>query len=229
MKLAFLIPTYNRPRSLAEIVQKIHKLGDVYILDDHGTFDLTFLLKYNVKLFRNPKRNGKEGFYLTVNSLFNEIIEKEYDYFFFIPDDLIPINDFHLKAIETWNLIKDDRKVCINLFLEKSRFMKSCWTDFIPRDKGFVILSNWVDMCFMSTSKLLYHLNYQIPEPDINWKITPSMSSGVGRYISKFLVFRKGLRIYQVKSSLFISAPESSDSKMHPGRKGDHLIYKEII
>lgn len=229
MKLAFLIPTYNRPRSLTEIVQKIHKLGDVYILDDCGKFDLSKLLKYNVKLFKNPEHNGKEKFYLTVNSLFNEIVDKDYDYYFFMPDDLIPIPDFHTKAIEIWEKIKDNRKTCINLFLEKSRFMTACWTSFKPRDVGPAYLTNWVDMCFMCEQRFFIYLDYRIPQPEIDWKLTPSMSSGVGRYISKFLVFKKGLRIYQVKSSLFLSTPESSDSKMHPGRKSDHLIYKEII
>jgi hypothetical protein len=157
------------------------------------------------------------------------MVNKEYDYYFFMPDDLMPVNDFHLKAIETWNKIKDTRKICLNLYLEKSRYMKACWTAFMPRDIGSSYITNWVDMCFMCEQKLFVHLNYEIPEPKLDWKLMPDLSSGVGMYISKFLVLRKGLHMYQVKSSLFISAPESSDSQMHPGRKTDHLIYKEIL
>jgi hypothetical protein len=210
-------------------VQKIHKLGDVYVLDDCGDKDLKFLLKYKVELFRNPVHNGKEGFYLTVTDLFNLMVETNYDYYFFLPDDLIPIDGFHLKAIEQYRAIKDNRKICLNMFLEKSRYLKACWTGFEPRIREHVILSNWVDMCFMCERRMLEVLNYEIRKPETDWKITPTLSSGVGKYISRMLVLHRHLRIYQVRSSLFKSAPESFESKMHPTRKKDHLIYKEII
>ena len=229
MNIAFLIPTYNRPRSLLEIVQKIHKLGDVYILDDCSDKDLTFLAKYNVKYFSNEVHKGKERFFETVTDLFYLMANTEYDYYFFMPDDLIPVDDFHIKAIYTWNKIDDTRKICLNIYLDQSRYKKACWTDFIPRDKGAAWLTNWVDMCFMCEAKFFKMIGYKIPKPSINWKVTPSMSSGVGRYISKYLVYRKMLRIYQVKSSLLKSSPESFNSQMHPNRNTNHLIYKEII
>ncbi len=229
MKIAFLIPTYNRPRSLLEIVQKIHKLGDVYILDDCSDNNYNFLLKYKVNLYRNEKHQGKAGFYKTVSDLFELVIGEHYDYYFFMPDDLIPVNDFHLKAIETYNEIKDNRKMCLNLLLEKSRFMKACWTDFVPIDKGVAYLTNWVDMCFVCERKMLQVLNYNIPNPEIDYKAYPTMSSGVGRYISKYLVFKRRSTIYQVKKSLFRSAPENLESKMHPHRHSTNSIYKEIL
>jgi glycosyltransferase involved in cell wall biosynthesis len=229
MRIAFLIPTYNRPGSLLQIVKKIHKLGDVYIVDDCGDANLSNLLQYGVKLFRNKEHNGKEKFYLTVNSLINETLDFTYDYYIFMPDDLIPVDGFLSKAIELWKGIKDNRKICLNLYLEKSRIGKACWTNFLPQDKGNVTLTNWVDMCFLCEYKMLKSLHYRIPEPKIDWLINQTMSSGVGRYISKFLVWRMHLTMYQVKSSLFVSAPESYKSQMHPDRGSDHLIYKEII
>jgi hypothetical protein len=226
-KIVFLIPSYERIESLTEIVKVIHEIGDVYIIQDGGRQDYSSLLKYGVHLYRNKNHLGKKLFNVTVNILFN-IADNHYaDYYFFIPDDLIPVKDFHLKAIDTYNNINDNKKICLNLFLEQSRLGQKCWTDFSPIDKCNVYLSNWVDMCFLCKQEMFVYLNFYVPKIDRDWKKYPELGSGVGSYISKRL-FLMGRNMYQVKSSLFIPHEAAFKSKMNPGQNNE-LINKVVI
>jgi hypothetical protein len=226
-KIIFLIPSYERIESLTQIVKVIHEIGDVYVLQDGGKQDYTPLLKYGVHLYKNKNHLGKKLFNITVSTLF-DIADNNYaDYYFFIPDDLIPVKDFHKKAIETYETIIDKRKICLNLFLEQSRLGQKCWTNFVPVDEGFVYLSNWVDMCFLCKQDMFVYLNFYVPKIDRDWKNHPELGSGVGAYISKRL-FLMGRNMYQVKSSLFTPHKAAFKSKMNPGQ-GNELINKVII
>ena len=153
--------------------------------------------------------------------------QKKYDYYFMIPDDFFPVNDFTKKAIRVWKKINDTRKICLTTFLSQSRMGKACWTGFTPIEYKDFYLTQWTDMCFMCEG-LFFSTLGKIPQVKTNWDRKPQMSSGVGSHISKNL-YKRGWNIYQVKSSLFTVQPEAKHSQMNPWREKNDPINKPVL
>jgi len=232
---AAIITTYNRKNSLCKLIQAIAKdFNKIYIIDDCSNYDVRETirsLKLPPKFYpgiiiqRTPTHNGKKKYYKTVSQLFKMIRGTNYDYYFMIPDDMLPVKGWKKTAIEAWEAIQHPAKICLNLYSEKSRFLKPCWTQFQPRlidDK--IILSQWMDLCFISEKKIFDILAYQIPEPQIDWKANPNMSSGVGRSITRTLNGNE-LLLFQIVRSLFIPQAEAIESQMN---KNQRILNPEI-
>lgn len=220
MDIAYLITTYNRPKSLRKLVHQLKGLGDIYIVDD-GTPGAK---KIKETEYRINEHRGKPGYYKTVTDLW-QMPKKDYDYYFMIPDDFLPVELFIHKALKTWLQIDDLDKICLNLFTEKSRYMKPCWTNFQPVDLGYVIKSQWVDMCFIAERDFFEHFEWGCPGVFRDWTQCPELGSGVGSVVSKSL-HNAGKSMYQVKHSLFKVQPEGFTSQMNIGNNG--LIYETI-
>ena len=191
--VCFLITTRNRRESCQRLVDAISPYGDVFILND-GCY---YVIRGSCQLMRH-EYYGKSLYWKTVNQLFS--IRTPHKYYMMIPDDFMPVEGMVEKAIAMWEGIDDKDKICLNLYAD--RFGQSCWTSFLPEDKGNVYKTGWVDMCFLCEDRFFDVLGY-IPQTVI------SESSGVGRYISTFL-HRNPVKcnFYQVKESLVIPQEE---------------------
>jgi hypothetical protein len=219
--ICFLVTTYNRPKTCEQLVKKLVKEGDVYLLGDGSYYE--WIDKYDID-YRYQDHKGKRLYTETVNDLF-KMPEGYYSCYFMIPDDFIPVPGFVDKAINTWNRIDDEVKICLTTYVDKGRKGKPCWTGIEPIESRYYRQTQWTDMCFMCTQKFFGVLG-DIPPSKINWGKRPEMSSGVGSLISSHL-HREGWHLYQTKKSLFI--PQKVKSEMNEWRTEDDPINKPIL
>ena len=218
--VAFLITTYDRYNSLLKLYNRIKSEGDVYILDDGSIKPVDF------GIVRRQDHLGKPGYYQTVTNLWEMIAGKSYDYYIMLPDDFYPVDNFVNIAISTWNNIQETDKICLNLFTEKSRYMKPCWNYYMPVDMGGYIRAQWVDMCFFCEVDFFKAMGYKTDRTFRDWEVNPELGSGVGSYISRRL-HNEGYGMYQVKNSLFTVQKAGLKSKMNV-TDADSLIYKIV-
>ena len=203
MDIAFLITTCNRKESCQRLVDALAGLGDIYVMKDGNHYDISGATQSH---FRH--RMGREGYWKVVNWLF--AMRTAHKYYIMLPDDFMPAKDMVKEAIRIWEGIDDPNKICLNLLTD--RVGQTCWTNFKPIDKGSTYLTQWVDMCFLCEEKFFWALG-KLPEVSVMFRGTHS-SSGVGRYISKYLS-KLGYNLYQVKESLVIPQAEHGTSQMH--------------
>jgi glycosyltransferase involved in cell wall biosynthesis len=184
-RIGVLITTYKRPEMLAQILEDLEQQSDRH--------DITCLVLDDEKL-----QNGKQKYWETINTLWEEAKKIEVDYYFQLPDDIKLEPDFLEKSIRIWNSIKDPDKICLNLLLEKHRMGKTCWTNFWPEVRhdasNRVLKAQWVDMLFISGRNFFEELGWQLnPIPLSRWQYRPKMSSGVGQQISTRLYHKWNL------------------------------------
>ena len=225
--ICFLVTTYNRPESCFKLVKELTKYGDVFLLNDGSKYKVnkSWISKYPV-YYVEQEHSGKRYYNETVNDLWS-MPTKRYSYYFMIPDDMLPVNDFVEKAIKTWDNIRDERKICLTTYFDKGRIGKPCWTKFNPVEYPDFRLTQWTDMCFMCKKKMFDEIG-KIPRSKLDWDRNPKMSTGVGAYISSTL-YKRGWNLYQTKTSLFVPQPEAYKSEMNPWRKKNDPINSPVL
>lgn len=226
MKVAFLITTYSRPTLCKSLVDAVKSMGDVYIVDDGSSDGYNWAKNHNYK--RVKKNNGKQGYNKTVTLLWEMVKphKDNYDYFVMIPDDFIPEPNFLKKAINTWSAISDKKKICLNLYTDRGRYGKPCWTAFNPVVFSEAIKTQWVDMCFLAEKTFFDALNWNVPEIELQWNKRPELSSGVGAWISRKL-HKAGFSLWQTHTSLFTAV--ETNSVMNGKRKASDELINTII
>ena len=204
MEICFLITTYNRKESCQRLVDSLD--GDIFVLNDGPQYEIT-----GCELYYNPVHLGKTNYWHTVNSLW-KLPVKKYDYYFMIPDDFLPAENGIQKAIDLWNSIKNTKKICMNLFRDRTP-RDRCWTNVKPVEYKNYRLTQWVDMCFICEERFFKEVG-EIPQIRYRWDLTPLKSSGVGSYISNRL-HKNRFHIYQSRESLMIEQPENNVSQLN--------------
>ena len=212
MDIVFLINTYNRQESCQKLVDALQGQGDIVVVNDGCGYVIN-----DCKQHFLDQHNGKAYYWITVNTLF--ALRGIHKYYFMLPDDFLPTENMVEDAINIWNNINDPQKICLNLFAD--RIGCSCWTNFMPIDRGNCWHTQWVDMCFMCESKFfdIAKIN-EVPYPRASRR---NMGSGVGAMISRQLN-KRGFHLYQVKESLVIPQPEHYKSQMYDP---SHIVNRE--
>ncbi len=205
METCFLITTYNRKESCQRLVDSLKDIGDIIVLGDSVDYTITGCKFINLKW-----HNGRVNYWLTVKQLFS--LRGHHKYYIMIPDDFLTTPEMIKKALETWDAIEDPKKICLNLFAD--RINCKCWTNYMPRDRGAVWQTGWVDMCFLAEEKFFTSVKIR------NASVFPRQSSGVGQQISSQL-FRQGYHLYQVKDSLVTTQEAHGNSEMHKQVKNE--------
>lgn len=195
----FLITTYNRQESCQRLVDALQGQGSILVLNDGCDYDITGCRQIKQRIHYGRGLYGK-----TVHNLFR--MRSQHRYYIMLPDDCIPSDDIAKKAVRLWEDIKDEKKICLNLYAD--RIGMECWTNFKPQDAGHVWRTGWVDMCFLCKENFFGLL------PALsNIKPVKHRSSGVGMYISRRL-HRRGYHFYQTKESLVELCEEHGVSQM---------------
>jgi len=208
MGVVFLITTFNRQESCQRLVDSLQGKGDIIVLIDGSDYDIS-----GAMVIRHAHNYGRERYWETVNQLFSR--RGHYKYFFMLPDDFLPADNMVEKAINIWNNIRDNKKVCLNLYAD--RIGLKCWTGYAPKDIGEVYLTQWMDMCIMCENEFFNALG-RVRLIKFNKFCSPRRSSGVGAQISRTLFYKK-YNLYQVKESLVIPQPEHFiKSQMKPNQ-----------
>ncbi len=203
MDVAFLITTHNRKESCQRLVDALAGLGDVFVMNDGNNYKITGANQSFIH-----QKQGRERYWYVVNWLF--AMRSMHKYYIMLPDDFMPAKDMVKEAIRIWEGIDDKHKICLNLYADRVGI--PCWTNFEPIDMGNVYLTQWVDMCFLCEERFFGVIG-KLPDVSTMYRGTHS-SSGVGRYISKYL-YRTAHNLYQVKESLVIPQEEHNESQMH--------------
>lgn len=206
MRICFLITTCGRKESCQSLVDSLQGLGDIFVLHDGKDYNIE-----RCNFFFQNIHLVKPGYWRTVNNLWS-LPRKDYDYYFMIPDDFIPVKGFVEKTIEIRKSIPDKKKICINTYRDIVK-RPICWTHFEPEEFGAYRKIQWVDMCFMCEKKF-FEVTGKIPEIRYNWDRDPLKSSGVGSYISQRL-HRLHYSMYQTSESMFKITECHNESQMH--------------
>lgn len=228
MRIAASITTYNRPNECFDVFndfcEQIEALGyeaTIFIYDDASTeenaehflelltaakahlWNITF--EYN----RGDVNHGKKGHWKVANEVFDWFRREEWDYAFYLQDDLSLKPRFIQESIELFELIKHEKKCCLNYLIEESRKDVPVWTKVPPLYKSINGKSfyqvGWTDLHFMANREFFRALDYEIePIDPERWDDGKHhLSSGVGRQIS-IRLFIKSMGMFQVRKSLAI-------------------------
>jgi hypothetical protein len=227
------INTFERVDSLRELLQDIENNKDefdvkVFIVDDGSKSDYISLFKefshsLDIEYHKMAFNHGKHKYWKLCNYALQVIKTKfnQYKYYVKVDDDCRLMKDFFKRCVNIWENISDRNKICLNFRLD-SREGKRVWTGVLPKRIIFnsipLYLSQWVDMDFFCTIKMLKALNFKITEQPIDrWLRNQNNSSGVGRDISLRL-FYKHLNLYLTTETLVIH--NHHGSKMNPHERG---------
>jgi hypothetical protein len=200
MDICFLITTYNRQESCQRLVDSLQGLGDIVVAHDGNNYTISGATNINPNIHL-----GKSEYWRLINMLYRN--RPKCKYYFTLPDDFMICDSQIAKAIEIWEGIKDQRKICLNLLTNRSGV--SCWTLFKPIDKGNIWQTGWVDMCFLCEDRFFDNLG---AIPDLHR--VGKGSSGVGAYISRRMM-KWNYNMYQVKEELAYPTEAHLISQMH--------------
>lgn len=195
----YIIPTYNRFDKIKNLILDILSKNSntlIIILND-GSTDLQYktlhTLSNKIIYLENDKNNGKDGFWITVNTLMDEMSKYKFKYGVMMGDDFTLIDEYQEK-LESY--INEDH--LIRLFTQQ-QIGETNW--------GF---KNWIDGAFCAPRSFFEKINFELFPIKHRGKI---MSSGVGHQMSERLT-KLGLVVKNYGS--LIDHIGNEDSKMHP-------------
>ena len=228
-KIAILITTYNRSEMLIKLLNNIKQYDNnvfLYVIDDFSNVykDVKEYLienyKDKYKYIRNTENKGREGYWQTITTLYQELKKDidSYNYIIQVPDDILLIDDFFEKII---TLFKGINCTPLNIFNDYNRFDKQGWNNEIVKEHDNYFSGKYIDMAFISDRELFDIIDYQIPNQD-KWTNISNKSSGVGRYMTLKLA-KSCKKIYQVKHSHIIH--DNHVSVMHR----EHRVTTPLI
>lgn len=208
IRVALMITTYKRPQLLKQTLQAIKKEARSFVLTCFVIDDAIL-------------GNGKKGYWKTVNALWNQVRQGDFDYYIQLPDDMLLEKRFIKRAIESWNNIIDPKKICLNLLLDNHRLGKTNWTNYWPQISTFngtrYLKAQWVDMFYICEKAFFERMGWAIHPISLRrWQIQPTLSSGVGQQISTRL-HKSGWHLYQTTQKLVEHLGD--DSKMNPATR----------
>ena len=204
----YIIPTYERFDKVTRLIDDVFKTGDnilIILLNDGSTDDrYKSLVNYDKRLIylKNEINNGKNGYWMTVNTLLNEMSKYKFRHGVMLGDDFQLANDYKEKLekyIDNVNIIR-------------------LFTQFGVNETNWG-LKNWVDGIFCAPYEFFNKLNFELFPIKRRSSMT---SSGVGQQMSERLT-KLG---YVVKNyGSLVHHIGNEDSKMHPTiRKSQPLI-----
>jgi len=189
------ITSYNRLPMLANLVTQLDGYK-IAIFDDNSDFSQLD------NMYRFEYTHGKKEAWKKFNTIF-EINRKlwldSFDYFIFLPDDVVLCDYFINKAINLWDGIEDNKKICLS-FSSVERTKNPCFTEVKAIDCGNVIKTQWVDMMFICGKEFINKVKLEPVDPK-RWDRIKTLSSGVGSQISHKL-HNEGYNLYNTKEDL---------------------------
>jgi hypothetical protein len=207
-KLCFVIPTYDRYESLAEILKELYSKPhnhSVIVADDGSPQKNQINLlkkKYKKTIFiRNEVNNGKKGYWKTFNIMLNEAKK----------------NGFFSHLIQ----IDDDFRLCGDFVKKMEELSRQAPNKFVKyiRDNSYGEkrwgYDMWVDGGTMIPFDFLKRTLFRVdPIHTKRWQHDPTLSSGVWTQITKKLNYM-GYSVIHTDISYALHMG-NDDSKMNP-------------
>lgn len=213
-----VITTYNRANMLHSLLNQIENLKNHYkilvlIFDDAGTQKIETNKSYQKKISLYPN-NGKRKYYNIINSTFSTLKGIQSEYYIYLPDDVLLVDNFFDETKRIYETINFSDKICLSI-LTDGRINRTNWTNFKSVDYGEYYKTQWNDLCFIAKRNFFEKLNFNIqPISPNRWRTDSNLSSGVGQQISLRLN-NLGLGMYHTKKSLVIHGDHESKMNYH--------------
>jgi len=175
VRVETIIVTYKRPKMCERLIAQLNTATAIHqhrhdpdfrnylgVIHDGPTdywLDGTNEYRYT------PKHHGRDKWWQIVNTIFKAQEVSDWEYFYFLPDDVTIQPDFFEKTIEAFDKISCYQKVCLNL-LNDGRAGKRQWTDHMVVDwRDYDAWDiGWVDMAFMANRQFFAALDYEVRE-----------------------------------------------------------------
>ena len=227
-----IIPTYNRPEYLADLLSELIREAErgicleVRVYDDASTKDYTMvreIFKCRGWYYRRAEHHhGKTHYWKWIDQAFRDLeLRLEVRKILFIHDDYRLCDYFFEKALRAWESIKDPNKLAITVSVNEARRNSRCWTGFDPIKVGHIWKTQWVDGAFVAEKRFFDILGYRVPPVKASrWKENPNLSSGVGRNISVALN-GAGYSLFRTNENLahHVEGPSMLNTSFDPERQ----------
>jgi hypothetical protein len=210
--LVFVIPTFNRGEKLIRLISSIanqvknSNFKVSFIVFDDGSDSVEYSNNLDIHeiveidFVYQTFNHGKRKYWQLVNKIFGVLKERNTELFVYLADDLELVDDFIFKAYKSWMNISSERKIALNIL--KDHRTKN-WTGYerhlVNFEKIKVFKTQWIDMAFISDSRMLDYTLSLIPLS--RWEKNPDASSGVGQQLS-IRLNKDGYELYQVVETL---------------------------
>lgn len=204
MEVVVIIPTYNRAELLNKVLQDIKReipFAKVFVFNDGS--EQAYNVPEWVQYRKMMEHCGKRKFWKLVTYMFKSIKIENFDYVFFLPDDVRLKKGFFKTCLTAYEEIKakDKRLICLSTGHANNRATTACWTGYKPQLISGTVLTlrtQWNDLCFMCEREFFDLLDWRIEAmPLSRWEGNPKRSSGVGKYISVNL-HKMGRTMYHI-------------------------------
>lgn len=234
-RIAVVIYTYDRYQLLVNLLDSLRENGlsqmmVVMIYDDASPKEQIYQIDqypFEIKYYRFGVNHGRKNWYRMISLIFADLRNAgEFSHYFFTSDDMVLVKDGLSRAIESFDRIADQKKICLNL--NNDRKLKTKWVAKEPKKYGEDLYRIYfVDMCFICDRRFLMALDFKIEKKDFYRLIkNQKFSSGVGQYLSVKL-HQLGYNLYLVKSSCVIHRGNSC-SKMNPVERKRHQLVSKV-
>ena len=222
------ITSYNRQDELINLCASLQDDEHQSIIPDIAVFDdctptLSILRGMGIKFIQSPEHRGKAGFWKTYNDMMAYIRERQdkYNYFFILPDDVMPCPEFIKEAIASYHNAGDP--ICLSPLLTNRSLAPgiSRWGNkpIVRKDNGLSLYyeTNYFDCCTVCRKDFFEALDWKLLPilPSSN----PLRSSGVGRQITTKLQ-AQGKRMCHVGRTLLTIVGDGS--QMNPEERKRH-------
>lgn len=184
------ITTYNRPRECMKTIQAVQKelKGQDFtlsIIDDGSTCDYRPVkiccAVYGYTYHRNALNNGKRKHWINTNHVFHYFRISQADYLVWLADDMQYKEGWLANAMET---LEHSKAGLVNLFLDHRAYQNSWGTKPYKTDRGY-FLNGIFDCTGVLTREAVSSMDWFVePIDEKRWERKPSMSSGVGKWIT---------------------------------------------
>lgn len=209
------IPTCKRPELLRALLSDLDGQPCRIVVFQDGDFPGysevfadypgVFAKKYDVP-------HGRELYWQLVNDAFRYLKNVDFRHVIFLGDDNRVDSAFVDRAVLSLMVSGAD---ALNLSDDGRAGVPQWGISYGGIVNGYHN-TGWLDMCFVTSRKVMHLLEWSIYPVQRNWKPRVLLGSGVGKQISKRMG-RKGLKIYQVYGSMVRHG--SHKSVMNPERR----------
>lgn len=232
MKITVLITTYNRNEHCTNLVKQLLSYCSdkmtirVAVWDDMSSIPFTFD-DNRVRVFRNSKRRGKEGLYITWQEMFNFAKANRSDFYLFLQDDMSLRDNFFERLLNIWNSL--DKPVTLAPVIDNTTLK-----DGISRWGGKrhtrynenAMLTHWMDCKALVKDTFFELLNWKMePISKNRWVNNKELSSGVGQQITTRLQIKKANMYHAVPSLCNLL---DIKSEMNPTERERKPLFTDI-
>lgn len=221
MNLRCAITTHNRPVRLARLLDDLRAQRGSITLDLHLYNDASDDLitdgrkLQGVEVYHFAKRHGKKLFWKIWNKILADFLRSDNEVLLAVQDDMRLDDDFLIGVRNLLTCMEEQEWYTINLYPDDMNPAR--WTGRPVGAEGpcDLVKSQWIDLaCFLMHRRTLALIPQLVPVKPNRWDDDPDLSTGVGRQLSKRLVWGAERTLYQT-AERWAEHDDEAESKLH--------------